>query len=380
MTKLKIVFSLFKYFPFGGLQRDFLRIAKECQRRGHEVHVYTTLWDGPIDQSLNINILRAKGLTNHARARSFSDQFRQILAGSQYDLVVGFNKMPHLDLYYAADVCYQARIRASRSWLYRLTPRYHTWLELEQSIFQPDSKTEIMLISPLQQEAYQACYATQTERFHLLPPGITPDRLVEHGSTAIRACMRAQLGVKDDERMLLMVGSGYKTKGLDRAIRSLAALSPALKARSRLFVAGQGDATPFIKLARRLGVEQQLVILGARSDVPQLLLAADLLLHPSYHENTGTAILEALAAGLPVLTTAVCGYAHYVTDASAGVVLPAKFDQQKWDQELEKMLSSAELNAMGISGTEFAKVADIYSMPERAADLIEQQAKARVIS
>lgn len=380
MTKLKIAFSLFRYFPYGGLQRDFLRIARECQRRGHEVHVYTMYWEGKLDQSLNIKLLPVKGLTNHAQARAFSDGLQQELASADYDMVVGFNKMPHLDLYYAADVCYQSRIRAQRGWLYRLTPRYRAWVNLEQSVFNPQSKTGIMLISTLQQQEYEASYATQPERFYLLPPGINRDRLAGDHAAGSRQDMRCQLGVGDDDLMLLMVGSGYKTKGLDRAIRSLAALPPALKERSRLFVVGQGDAKPFVKLARKLGVSQQLKIMGARADVPEFLLAADLLLHPSYHENTGTAILEALAAGLPVLTTAVCGYAHFVTDADAGAVLPADFNQQEWNQQLEKMLSSAGLRAMGNNGLEFARTADIYSMPERAADLIEEQAKRRVIS
>lgn len=380
MTKLKIAFSLFKYFPYGGLQRDFLRIAQECQRRGHEVDVYTMAWDGDIDQSLSVKILPAKGLTNHSQARSFSAQMEKAIADANYDLVVGFNKMPHLDLYYAADVCYQARIKAKKGLLYRLTPRYQTWKRLEKSVFSRNTHTGIMLISPLQQQEYQGCYATQSERFHLLPPGINRDRLAGSGAAEMGKAMRQQLGVADSDLMLLMVGSGYKTKGVDRAIRSIAALPDAMKQRCKLFVVGKGDAKPFRQLARQLGVEKNMQIMGARPDVPRFLLAADLLLHPSYHENTGTAILEALAAGLPVLTTAVCGYAHFVTDAHAGEVLPAQFDQDKWNQKLEKMLSSADLKVMGQNGFEFAKSADIYSMPERAADLIEQQASARVIS
>ena len=64
--------------------------------------------------------------------------------------------------------------------------------------------------------------------------------------------------------------------------------------------------------------------LGGRSDVPRFLLGADLLIHPAYHENTGTALLEALVAGLPVLVTDVCGYAHYIAEADAGRVLPSR--------------------------------------------------------
>jgi UDP-glucose:(heptosyl)LPS alpha-1,3-glucosyltransferase len=377
---MKIAFCLLNYFPFGGLQRDFLRIAKECVRRGHEVHVYTMRWDGPAEPDFHLHLIKVSGVTNHARARSFARQAGKATAKGDYALVVGFNKMPHLDLYYAADVCYQARIKAERSCWYRLLPRYHTYQALEAAVFAPTAKTEILLISAVQQQAYASCYHTEANRFHLLPPGISRDRLAPANAAEMRAAQRRELKLDENDLMLLMVGSGYQTKGLDRAIAGLAALPDALRQRCHLYVVGKGDAAPFLRQARQLGVDHHVHIIGASSDVPSFLLAADLLLHPSYHENTGTALLEALAAGLPVLTTAVCGYAHYITDANAGKVLPAKFCQQTWNANLENMLSFAELKQLGQNGLTFAASADIYDMPQRAADLIEQRARQRDLS
>jgi UDP-glucose:(heptosyl)LPS alpha-1,3-glucosyltransferase len=145
-------------------------------------------------------------------------------------------------------------------------------------------------------------------------------------------------------------------------------------------VIGKGDAGRYEKQARQLGVASHVHILGPRSDVPAFLLAADLLLHPSYHENTGTVLLEAMAAGLPVLTTAVCGYASYVSAAAAGVVLPASFSQPVWNAAVEKMLLSPDRRQYGSNGLRFAKTADIYDMPERAAELIAERVGPRVIS
>jgi UDP-glucose:(heptosyl)LPS alpha-1,3-glucosyltransferase len=366
---MKIAFCLINYFPYGGLQRDFLRIAKECVRRGHEVVVYTTRWEGPAEPDLYVKVLKVKGLTNHARATSFADQVGELLAVGERPLVVGFNKMPHLDLYYAADVCYQARIHATRSRWYRLMPRYRVWTELEEAVFQSGAHTDILLISALQQAPYTQYYHTEAHRFHLLPPGIARDRLAPSDAAQQRSVMRETLGLTENEQMLLMVGSGYQTKGLDRAIASLASLP----AHCHLYVVGKGDADTYIKQARAEGVADRLHIMGARPEVPAFLLAADLLLHPSYHENTGTAILEALAAGLPVITTAVCGYAHYVLDANAGVVLPAAFEQSTWNAALVEMLASSHLKQWGENGLAFAKTADLYSMPERAVDLIEKR-------
>ncbi len=69
---MKIVFCLFNYFPYGGLQRDFMRIALECVQRGLEVQVYTTRWDGDYDPRLPVTLVKVQGWTNHARANSFA--------------------------------------------------------------------------------------------------------------------------------------------------------------------------------------------------------------------------------------------------------------------------------------------------------------------
>jgi UDP-glucose:(heptosyl)LPS alpha-1,3-glucosyltransferase len=117
--------------------------------------------------------------------------------------------------------------------------------------------------------------------------------------------------------------------------------------------------------------------LGGRADVPDLLLAGDLLVHPAYHENTGTVLLEAIVSGLPVLTVDVCGYAHYVNDAQAGMVMPSPFQQMSFNAALEKMLLSPEREQWRHDALAFAKEADIYSLPEKAANFIDYVGQKR---
>ncbi|EKD74229.1 MAG: Lipopolysaccharide kinase (Kdo/WaaP) family protein, partial [uncultured bacterium] len=125
----------------------------------------------------------------------------------------------------------------------------------------------------------------------------------------------------------------------------------------------------------KLGVAHLVRFLGGRNDVPGFLLAADLLVHPAYHENTGTVLLEAMIAGLPVLTVDSCGYAHYVNEARAGRVLPSPFCQNTFNQTLQQMLVSPERLVWRQQGLQFGQEADIYSMPERAVACIEQLGK-----
>ncbi len=104
---MKLALCLYKYFPYGGLERDFLRILKECHQRGHSVHVYTAEWQGERPREINLHLLRSKLSViskrlrlegNHARDRRFFSRLQQALTSEHFDAVIGFNKMPGLDL------------------------------------------------------------------------------------------------------------------------------------------------------------------------------------------------------------------------------------------------------------------------------------------
>ncbi len=368
LGSMKLAFCLFKYFPFGGLQRDFLRIAKECVRRGHQVDVFTMAWEGEQESAISIHIIPVTGMQNHVRAKKFVRQIKPKLEG--YDIVVGFNKMPMLDIYYAADTCYQAKARQQRGIWYRLMPRYRHLIAYEKSVFGA-ANTKILLLSKAQQAEFTHFYKTQADQFELLPPGIAKDRAAPANAAEIRHSLRQKLGIKADEFLLLQVGSGFKTKGLDRALIAFAALPNELIHRSYFYVIGKDNSEYFLLQAKKLGISARIKFLGGRNDVADFLLAADLLLHPAYNENTGTVLLEALVAGLPVLTTDVCGYANYITEAKAGAVLPSPFQQIDFNKTLESMLLSKERADWKKNALAFAEQADIYSMPEKAVDIIE---------
>lgn len=368
---MQLAFCLYKYFPFGGLQRDFLRIALTCQTRGHAIRVYVLEWRGEVPSGFDVVEVPVKAWSNARRYAKFTDWVRRDLSARPANRVIGFNKMPGLDVYFAADPCYEEKAQTLRNPLYRLSGRYRHFAAFERAVFSPGSQTEILMISSLQQPLFEKHYATPTARFHLLPPGISRDRRAPPNAAAIRAEFRSEFGLSSDDLLLLQVGSGFKTKGLDRSLTALAGLSEALKLRTRLIVIGQDEPSHFQRMAQSLGVADRVSILPGRDDIPRFLLGADVLIHPAYNENTGTVLLEALVAGLPVLASAVCGYAHFVDEAGGGLVIPEPFEQAQFDSMLMRMLKDDETRrAWQASALAFAETADIYDNAERAADLI----------
>jgi len=365
-----LAFCLYKYFPFGGLQRDFLRIALECQKRGYIIRVYTLSWQGETPPGFNVIIVPVNAITNHKRYERFSDWMKVELANNPADGVIGFNKMPGLDVYYAADSCYEEKAQTQRNRLYRSIPRYKHFSRYEKAVFRPGSKTEILMLSETQKPFFLKHYNTPTERLHLLPPGISRDRIAPPNAQDVGRELRQELGIGDDEYLLLLIGSGFITKGVDRALLGMNALTETLRQKTKLIVIGQDNPNHFLRMAKRLDLGNQVTIFMGRDDIPRFLFAADLLILPAYVENTGTVLLEAIVAGLPVLTTDVCGYAHYVETAGAGKLITSPYVQADFNLTLADMLTSTEREKWRTNGLSYASVADIYSMPDRATDLI----------
>lgn len=375
---MKIAFVLFKYFPFGGLQRDFMRIADLCADAGHEVRVYTLLWQGERPVAFDIKLLDAKALTNHKRYQRFENQVQKDLIKHPVDILVGFNKIAHLDVYYAADACYAEKAHKLRGRLYRMGSRYSYFYHNEKAVFAKHSNTEILMISDAQKAVFKKYYHTPDERFHLLPPGISKDRKAPENAAQIRASFRQQLQIPEQDLLLLMIGSGFKTKGLDRALIAMQALESSLHQTIHFIIIGQDNPKKFTRYAQQLGLGEQVQILAGRDDIPAFLLAADVLIHPAYNENTGTVLLEAMVAGLPVLVTDICGYAHYIKEADAGIVLDSPFSQVQLNRSLSRMLSDPSGREQWHNNAlQFSQSADIYSMPESAVQLIEQFAEQK---
>lgn len=368
---MKVAFYLFKYFPFGGLQRDFMAIAMECIARGHHVTVFTLHWQGKIPDKMDVHVLDVPGITNHSRYQHFSRVLEN--ANGQYDLIVGFNKLPGLDVYFAADPCYKEKVKRFKSWFYRLTGRYRCFAKFEKSIFSLHSTTDILALTKAQIGEFQDHYETPDERFTLIPPWIKQDRIPPTDSHQIRQQLRQEFSIPDFHQLILFLGSGFQTKGLDRAMKAIGSLTVEQQKDIHLIVIGQDNFDPFHRLSNQLGLKATVRFLGGRQDAPRFLFAADLLLHPAYSESAGIVLLEATVAGLPILTTAACGYAHHITEAHSGVVLPEPFKQSALNNALKDLLFSG--SPFQSDGIAYGQHHDFYHMPQTLVDYLETKAK-----
>lgn len=329
---MKLAFVIFRYFPFGGLQRDMLALAQFFQQQGHAITIFCNRWQGEKIAGIEVVEIPARGVFNVAGVKNFVDQFMQKFPRAEFDALIGFNKMPGLDIYFAGDTCFAYKAYCERNWLYRLMPRSRLYLRYEAAVFAEHSATRVLSLVDGEQKKFARFYATPPERFHALPPGILPEHIACTDPQSAYVRLRAELHLAASTRVILCLGSGFHTKGVDISIATFAELQKQFP-HSALLVVGNDEPGKYRAQATALNVAEKVFFLGARSPVGDLLHGADLLLHPARKELAGNVILEAMLCACPVLASDHCGYAHYVVEHQLGELIaksatPASIAQQ----------------------------------------------------
>lgn len=367
---MKIAFAIFRYFPWGGLQRDFLRLAQEIANRGHEVTCFTGKWEGAEPAFAKVEVIPLHSKTNHGRAEEFEKVFQERIKDGAFDRTITFNRIGGADFYFAGDDCYATTFAARRNPFLRFLPRYKVFLRQEKNIFTWDAATKILHLSERQKTDYIRKYGTQEERFFMLPPAGDPRCVLDENAVAYRAQRREELRATGDQVLLLSVAADFHCKGVDRTIRAVASLPKDMKERIVLCLIGGKDMSrrkKFMRLADKMGIGEITVFPGPRENVHEYLAAADLMVHPARKEATGTVLAEALAMGLPAICTEICGFEFLLRKAKCPVV-PEPFDDLTFSTILEKAINDLETLSAGAKSV--AGDLDFRRRQQTAADLI----------
>ena len=324
---MKIALGIFKYFPFGGLQIDMRNIALEFARRGEDVTVFTGEWNSSESfPGVKVEILKLSSLSNHRKALEFARAFHR--KAENFDIKVAFNRFGGCDFYFAADDCYAAALaRRKGAFLLRHFGRYKVFSGLEKAVFSAHSRTVAFYICQKQFEEFRSVYGTPEERLIYLGPGVGEQYVP--ADDALRQKHRVALGVKENQMLALFVAANWKLKGGDRVMEAFASLPDEIKKQTQLHFVGNDADGEAQKTAQKLNILTFCRFHGPQKDTSSFVQAADVLVHPARKEAAGSVIAEALACGVPVLVTGLCGYASLVRDSGAGIVLEGDFSSEK---------------------------------------------------
>ncbi len=375
---MRLLLSLYRYFPAGGLQMDALRIAQAACQRGHQVVFLTTRWEGELPALPGFTLrltspLHAWG--NLSRMAAFGREVEAFRRQESFDGDLAMNRIPGALFYFAGDECMKRLLRRRPGgWFLRLLPRYRALLHQEKATLLSPRTRKILVISPRQQRDFQEEYGLSPEKLLLLPPGMDPGSLPPERPEErerLRQKEREALGIPPGDWVFLMVGSNLRLKGVDRGVAAVASLPWEVRRRCHVVLLGRNDPGKFLSLARKAGLAPaQAIPLPPRPSVGGLYLAADLLLHAARSEGAGSVLAEAMANGLPTLCTELCGFSYLV--APAGIPpLASPFQQKEMNGRLAEILP--RLPQCRQQAWDYGSQQEFCRRAEAIVDLLEEE-------
>lgn len=319
LIRMQLAFAITDYFPYGGAQRDFFAVATEMSKRGHRISVITSSWQGEKPEDWALYPFRQTRRSNVARVDALSSYVVSLKRRESFDAVVGFTRLRGLDTYFAADPCFAAgRYRGLR----RLLPRYRIYAAIERELF-ANPALRVIFLTRHQRQEYQACFHVEEDNQLLLPVCVERSFHFDAIKFDEARVWRAQHQRDKHRIVLLFVAADFNTKGLDRVIGAIAALTDGERARFELWVVGGGKQQAYEHRLRQLKcVAYQ--FWGGQGELPRFYLAADYLLHPARREVAGMVLAEAAAARLPMLISDTCGYGFLARADERSALIPEK--------------------------------------------------------
>jgi UDP-glucose:(heptosyl)LPS alpha-1,3-glucosyltransferase len=340
LQRLRVALVLERFDPtVGGLEAWTWGFAHALHDRGHQVTIVASEFS---DSATPFRLHRfTSDRSPRERAHCVATALRSLDVDIVHDAGCGWAAdvlHPHA----GSQVLSLDRNLASLPWRKRarhlLSPALRRWradLQATERV-QMANATRVVAVSESVRHDLMHRYDIQPHRLALVPNGIDTHRFVPAKRDAQRAEARRSLRI-EDEVVFLSVAVNFALKGVDVTLAALAHLVRA-HSKVKLIVAGSGPIEEYRRRAARLGVASAVSFLGHVDDVPRLHAAADVYLHPTFHDACSLATLEALASGLPVITTRRNGAADAMSSDREGYVLDRAGDVAALAQAMRALL------------------------------------------
>lgn len=313
-----------KYRPDGGAERFVARALTALKDQNLQLNVITREWQGELAADWHIYRCDPIKWGRISRERNFAKAAIACWQTQKFDLVQSHERIPGCDIYRAGDGVHRRwllqRARILPKWKHKqlMNNRYHRYvMRTEQQMYtHPNLQAVICNAEMIKKEIIED-YALDPAKIHVIYNAIDSQKFIPATDTQ-RKQARQQFGIASSVHCLIFVGSGFERKGLAAAITALA------KTDSHLLVVGRDKTeSKYKQLAMRLGCQNRVHFAGMQTDTLSCYQACDGLLLPTLYDPFPNVILEAMACGLPVITTDGCGGAEFIRDGENGFVLDA---------------------------------------------------------
>src|SRR5438105_1693626 len=314
--KLKIAFVRRGYSPSGGAESYLKRLGQGVVDLGHEVQLIAND-DWPLNEWSFGSVARVKS----GSAIGFADELEKMRPQIGCDVLMSLERVWRCDVYRAGDGVHQAWLNRRRKFemplqrfIRGINRKHQDILKLEESLFAKGGAGRVIANSEMVRKELVNLYRYPANKIDIVRNGVPLEKF--RFDPAFQEKARADLKLKHDEIALLFAGSGWERKGLRFAIE---AFELCRDRELRLLVAGRGDARGY--KPKRFFTAEPVRFLGELANLQPIYAAADVFILPSIYDPFSNACLEALASGLPVITTRDNGFSEIIENGIHGSIV-----------------------------------------------------------
>jgi UDP-glucose:(heptosyl)LPS alpha-1,3-glucosyltransferase len=361
-----------RWVPDGGGERFTALLAGRLAKAGCSATIVSAEWSGPGDGVAHHRV-PVVGRGEFLSLLSFTLSAARHLRRAGYDLVQSHEKLLWQDVYRAGNGCHREWLRqrfryhpSPRRALVRLAPHHRLVLLLERNLLARRRYRVIVANARRVGEDLVRTYTVPREHVRVIYNGVDLNRFHPSVRAGLREDARRRFEVPADALLVLFMGTGFERKGLGYLLEAL----PAAGGDVHALVAGRDEqAEHYRALAARLGVAARVRFAGAVAEPERAYAAADVFVLPTIYEPFSNACLEALASGLPVVTTRANGVSELLAGDLGALTLEEPSDREALAGRIARLRDPDLREALGASARAVAETRSIERAVEEFLDL-----------
>ena len=349
----------------GGAEVYTAGLVSWLSSQGHDLHVFSQDWTL---EPPGVTMVRvpAKGVTAAGQVLSFATEASELVGSGDFDVVHSMARIMRLSIFHPHSGVLRASLERtldySRSPLEKGLRQVARWLntkidmmlELEAIIYEESPPPRMIAVSNMVASDMKRLHNVPDSKIDVVYNGVDCARFRPENRSLYRDSVRAEAGIPPDALLMLFVGHDYRRKGADVFIRALSEIVSRGRRSVRGLLVGGKDFAPFSDLARKLGVADLVTFRDAVPDVEKYYAAADLYLLPTFYDPMSLVVLEALASGLPVITTRYNGASEIMTDGLHGFITSDPRDLGAIVSAVETLSDASRRAEMGAAARSLA--------------------------
>jgi UDP-glucose:(heptosyl)LPS alpha-1,3-glucosyltransferase len=360
-----------------GAARQINAFVDFFQSQSCETTLIACDWEGPSRQ----RVLKCKPLPLGRvwREWAFPRQVQRLLAQRRFDLVQSHERIPGCDVYRAGDGVHRewlrqkARVQSPLGRCFTAISPWHGIVKLnERRMFECPQLRAVLCNSRMVRDEILQWFQIDPRKLHVIYNGVDTARF-HLGLRRLRGEVRERLRIPDSATVFVFVGSALRYKGLPVAMEATSQTPGAF-----LIVVGKDKhKARYLRQSRRLGIADRVRMVGVQRDVAPFYGAADALLLPSLYDAMPSVALEAMACGLPVVTSTKCGAAELIVEGENGYVRDA-LDAAGFAHALRELTDPQQRRRMGDAARTAVEPLNLDATRDRLRQLYTQLLDERI--